>query len=117
MKAKTGDALDAFVKKLGFPHKEIVEALRKLVREAAPGLKEAINPWGNPVWVGKGEVFWLIAYENHVDFGFHRGTELQDPEGLLEGTGKRFRHVKIRDPKDVRPADLKPLIQQAVALD
>lgn len=31
-----------------------------------------------------------------MSLGFNRGAELPDPEGLLEGSGKRIRHVKIR---------------------
>ena len=28
--------------------------------------------------------------------GFYRGALLDDPAGLLEGAGKRMRHVKVR---------------------
>lgn len=32
----------------------------------------------------------------YVNLGFFRGTELADPDGLLEGSGKRLRHIKVR---------------------
>lgn len=44
MKVKSGENLDAYVERLPSPQKEIVEALLKLVRDAAPGLRETINP-------------------------------------------------------------------------
>lgn len=39
---------------------------------------------------------WLMPATNHVTLGFNYGTELPDPHHLLEGTGKLFRHVKIK---------------------
>lgn len=87
------------------------------MRDAAPGLRETINPWGNATWVGKDDVFWSIPYKGHVDFGSFRGTELRDPKDLLEGTGERLRDVKIAHSDGVRAADLIPLIEQAIALD
>lgn len=39
---------------------------------------------------------WLMPATNHVSLGFNYGAELPDPHHLLEGTGKLFRHVKIK---------------------
>ena len=39
---------------------------------------------------------WLMPAKDHVTLGFNYGAELPDPQHLLEGTGKLFRHVKIR---------------------
>lgn len=36
------------------------------------------------------------AFRSHVNVGFFHGADLTDPAGLLEGTGKYMRHVKIR---------------------
>lgn len=38
----------------------------------------------------------LAAHAKWVSLAFLRGTNLEDPEGLLEGTGKKMRHVKLR---------------------
>ncbi len=44
------------------------------------------------------DVFISVAvYSDHVNIGFHRGSELEDPKGKLNGTGKLFRHVRVRD--------------------
>jgi len=44
----------------------------------------------------QGQGFIHIAtYANHVNIGFDRGTELEDPEGLLKGTGKLIRHIRL----------------------
>jgi len=51
----------------------------------------------------------------HVNVGFFRGASLNDPARLLEGTGKRMRHVKIRPPDPVDEAALTRLIAAAYA--
>jgi len=54
--------------------------------------------------------------KNRVTFGFHSGTSLDDPEGLLEGTGKNIRHVKLRTLDDVEQRGLKNLVRAAARL-
>jgi hypothetical protein len=59
----------------------------------------------------------MKAAKNHVTFGFWRGADLDDEQGLLEGTGDKMRHIKIRKAGDVRSAAFKKLINQAVKLN
>jgi hypothetical protein len=111
-----GNDVDAFVGEIEPGKRAHVEALRSFVKKEAPGLREAIR-WGNLSWMGNKDVCWVLVYDSHVDFGFHKGTSLKDPKGLLEGTGKNLRHIKIRGPKDIKPKDFAALLKQAVALD
>lgn len=60
-------------------------------------------------------VFSLLPYSKHVTIGFARGTELPDPAGLLAGSGKVHRHVKIHTEEEVRRPELADLF--AAALD
>ena len=46
--------------------------------------------------------------------GFYRGSELADPEGLLQGTGKVIRYSHARDLADIPKEAFKGLIQEAV---
>lgn len=39
---------------------------------------------------------YVDTFTAHVDIGFFGGAELPDPVGLLEGTGKFMRHVKLK---------------------
>ena len=57
----------------------------------------------------------MVAYEKHVNLGFNRGTELSDPAGLLAGTGKLIRHVRVTDPAFADRTDVRQLIAEAVA--
>ncbi len=47
---------------------------------------------------------------------FYRGTELKDPRGLLEGSGKGMRHVKVHSMKDIGEEYFAGLIKQAASL-
>ncbi len=40
----------------------------------------------------------VVVYPRHVNLSFHRGAELDDPKGLLQGSGSKIRHVRIDDP-------------------
>jgi hypothetical protein len=55
------------------------------------------------------------AFKAHVNVGFFLGAELEDPAGLLEGTGKRMRHVKIEPDAPLDSRALGELIQASYA--
>ncbi len=97
-------------------HRELAAALRSAVLEAAPGLTETVR-MGVPTYVGRGHVLYIAEYKDHVNLGFYRGARITDRRGILEGTGKELRHVKIRDVEQARASGLKALIREAVALD
>ena len=56
---------------------------------------------------------YISAQKNDVNLGFYYGAELPDPDGLLQGTGKLLRHVKIREPKAIRGRALRQLLKLA----
>ena len=56
---------------------------------------------------------YVHAFKAHVNVGFFRGAELADPDGLLEGTGKLMRHVKLGPERDVDARALTKLIETA----
>jgi hypothetical protein len=58
---------------------------------------------------------YVNAFRAHVNVGFFRGAELPDPGGLLEGTGRMMRHVKLRPAEGVDATALRGLIRSAYA--
>lgn len=90
----------------------IAAAARELLDEGLPKARQAIK-WGYPTWVGAGNVVALADHGEHVNLQFYRGARLPDPSGLLEGTGKRMRHVKLRHARDVRTPGVKALVRAA----
>jgi hypothetical protein len=56
---------------------------------------------------------YVNAFKTHVNVGFFRGAGLADPDGLLEGSGKYMRHVKLKPDSDVDAAALGRLVTAA----
>lgn len=54
-------------------------------------------------------------YEGHVNLGFNRGAELDDPHGLLGGTGKLIRHLRLAPDTDLEDGPVAELLEAAVA--
>jgi len=97
-------------------------ATRELVFEEAPDSLELIYDAYNAVSTGYGftgrpsECFIHIAvYANWVNLGFHRGSELEDPEGLLQGTGRWIRHIRIAEAGDLEKPEVRRFIKAAAA--
>jgi hypothetical protein len=63
--------------------------------------------------VGDAAFGYVDAFSAHANVGFFFGAELDDPAGLLEGSGKRMRHVKLRWGEPVNDAALGALIAAA----
>jgi hypothetical protein len=95
---------------------DAMKRLREVVKEGAPHSAVGIK-WAQPVWEWNGPMIWMKAYPKHVDIGFWRGTEMEDPKKVLTGDGERMRHIKITSVDGI-PADaLRDLVKQAVQLN
>jgi hypothetical protein len=58
---------------------------------------------------------YVNSFKAHVNVGFFHGAALDDPAGLLDGTGKRMRHVKLTPGREIDGAALSGLIDAAYA--
>jgi hypothetical protein len=96
---------------------KVVRGLRSFVKAAVPGTKITVNSWGIPTFEAKDPFCFYMVGKNHVTFGFHYGTSLDDPERLLEGTGKNLRHVKLRTVQDLKKKGLQELVLAAAHLE
>ncbi len=95
---------------------DAMKRLREVVKEGAPHSAVGIK-WAQPVWEWNGPMIWMKAYPKHVNIGFWRGTELEDPKKVLTGDGERMRHIKLTSVEEI-PADaLRELVRQAVKLN
>ena len=62
-----------------------------------------------------GDAFIMLPiYTNHLNLGFNKGTLLEDPHGLLQGTGKLIRHIPITKTSDYRNENATQLIVEAI---
>jgi hypothetical protein len=66
------------------------------MRNCGADVRELLHD-GHPTACVEDAAFGYVnAFTSHVNVGFFLGASLDDPAGLLEGTGKRMRHVKLR---------------------
>ncbi len=96
-------------------------ALRDVVLEEAPQVIEQLyRNHPSALWYGHGLKFgemvvYIAMASAHVNLGFCRGALLPDPGGVLEGTGKTMRHIKLRSEADFERPSVRPLIRAAFA--
>lgn len=99
---------------------DIAERLRSLVIETIPDPVEKVYTGWKNISYGLGEqasqqVCYIAPRATSVNLGFPNGAQLPDPEGILLGSGKRMRHVKISGPDQIEDAPLRALIKSAMA--
>jgi hypothetical protein len=102
------------------PTQELAHALRRRIIELYPEVVEV--PWPKQKITGYGvgpkkmsEHFcYLGAFKHHVNLGFYYGVALPDPKGILEGSGKNLRHIKVRSRDMIGSPAVKQLIQAAI---
>ena len=90
--------------------------LAALIRETVPDAEEGIYhqmpSWALP---GGGRIFAHVAvYAKHANLGVGHGTRFPDPDGLLEGSGRSHRFVRVAAPGAVPKAKLVALVRHAV---
>ena len=85
----------------------------KLVRQSGNDVTELLHDGYLTACIGDFPFAYVGAFKSHVNVGFFYGAELPDPASLLEGTGKRMRHVKIKPGKELDSSALETLISKA----
>ncbi|MFQ5512652.1 MAG: DUF1801 domain-containing protein [Candidatus Krumholzibacteriia bacterium] len=94
--------------------RSLVGTLRKIVAEAVPAATETVKRgWRTITYEDEGIVCYIAPLRKHVDLGFYEGVRLRDPEKLLEGRGKKLRHIKIWKENDIRKREFEELVKEA----
>jgi hypothetical protein len=83
------------------------------MRGCGADVRELLNDGHPTACVGDAAFGYVDAFSAHVNVGFFFGAALDDPAGLLEGSGKRMRHVKLRWARPVNADALSELIVAA----
>jgi hypothetical protein len=98
-------------------HSDALGAIAKqwfeVLRGCGDDVRELLHDGHPTACVADAAFAYVNAFQAHVNVGFFRGAELADPDGLLEGTGKFMRHVKLRPAGDVDAETLLKLIETA----
>jgi hypothetical protein len=106
-------AIDAWLRAQREELRPLVETWFARMRRCGDDVRELMHDGCPTACVGDAAFGYVGAYTAHVNVGFFFGALLEDPAGLLEGTGKRGRHVKLRPGRVVDAAALARLIEVA----
>jgi hypothetical protein len=107
------------ITELGDWRGETLGRVRKLIKEADPGVVEEWKWRGVPVWSHEGIICTGETYKSAVKLTFPKGASLEDPSGLFNASleGKTWRAIDIHEGEEVDESAFKALIRQAVALN
>lgn len=108
-------AVDAWMREHAGDLGAIAQHWFGVMRQCGEDVRELLHDGHPTACVGDAAFCYVNAFKAHVNVGFFRGAEIEDPGGLLEGTGKFMRHVKLGPGRDVDAAALKGLIRTAYA--
>jgi hypothetical protein len=89
-------AVTKYIEEAAGPQAEAMRRLRQLIHATVPGIQEEFK-WGRPVFRAKKDLAYFKTTRAYLTLGFFHTQQLDDPDGLLEGTGKDMRHIKIRN--------------------
>jgi hypothetical protein len=116
--ARHKDAVAAFFANYSPNVSELAASLRERVHAAVPDAKETLDESGRVVGYGIGSgysglVCTIIPSKTGVKLGIVGGAAIDDPQGLLEGPGKRHRYVQFNQPSDLQREGIDQLLKAA----
>ena len=103
------------------PLRPVMESVRALIFEIHPDVCEVVRLGEKAASYGCGPrkmidgYAYIMPFRSWVNLGFFQGASLMDPQGLLEGTGARLRHVKLRTVADTEQPGVRALVEEAYA--
>lgn len=84
-----------------------------VLRACGKDVRELLHDKQPTACVGESAFAYVNVFKAHVNLGFFLGASLPDPDGLMEGTGKFMRHVKLGPGRAVDQAALERLVKSA----
>ena len=103
------------------PLRPVMESVRALIFEIHPDVCEVVRLGEKAASYGCGPrkmidgYAYIMPFRSWVNLGFFQGASLRDPQCLLEGTGAKLRHLKLRTVADTEQPGVRVLIEEAYA--
>ena len=115
------NALDEFLSNYPPEIRELTLKTRALIQKLLPGIMEIVDPPSKIIAYGFSpkyiDLICAIApYKTYINLIFSNGTELDDPDKLLTGTGKHARHIKVTSVSTLENPMFHKLVKQAFIL-
>ncbi|MGB9198657.1 MAG: DUF1801 domain-containing protein [Terriglobales bacterium] len=108
-------AIDAWMKEHAGELGAIAREWFEVMRGCGDEVRELLHDGCPTACLGDAPFGYVNVFTSHVNVGFFQGAGLPDPAGLLQGSGKFMRHVKLRAGTAVDAVELRRLIAAAYA--
>jgi hypothetical protein len=106
-------AVDAWMRARPDALRAIARRWFDVMRDCGADVRELLHDGHPTACAGDAAFGYVNAFTAHVNVGFFQGAGLADPAGLLQGSGRRMRHVKLRPDGAIDAAALAALIEAA----
>lgn len=106
-------AIEAWFEKFPDPLRLMVRPWFDRMRGCGADVRELLQDGCPVACIGDVPFAYVNAFKAHAAVGFFLGAQLADPAGLLEGEGRRMRHVKLRPGQALDAEALEALIREA----
>jgi len=106
-------AIDAWMKEHASELGDIARRWFEAMRKCGDEVRELLHDGCPVACLGDAPFAYVNVFTSHVNVGFFHGASLTDPDGLLQGTGKFMRHVKLRPGTATNAAAPRRLIDMA----
>lgn len=97
-------------------HHQLIRDIRSAIIASGHNFNEGIK-WGTPCYwlpeISRRTIPWIQPHNNYVRLGFFNGATMPDPDNLLEGTGKKLRHIKIYEVTESNRQTLTTYVQNS----
>lgn len=117
---KTEQQIDEYLMPFSGKIQTLAQQLRTYLKTETHPTFELVADSNISVNIGYGftEKAWdcycaIIVYSKHINISLPSGVGIPDPEGILHGTGKRIRHIKINDFEDIKKPAVMDILMQA----
>ncbi len=114
-------ALLHFLRPFRVPVRKLALSMRRLVLSEMEPCVESIYDAYNALALGYGPtgrmndgICHIAIYARHVNLGFNHGAQLEDPRGILQGSGKWIRHITVREAGSLNPRVIRDYLRRAL---
>ena len=112
---KRDPAVEAWLSEEPVELRSLAQKWFEKMRQCGDDVRELIHDGCPVVCVEDAAFGYVNSFKSHVNVGFFYGAELDDSSGLLEGNGRRMRHVKLRAGRELNSEALARLIDASYA--
>ncbi len=113
------DIFDAWLAEQSADLRDVISEIRTTIVASGQNFREGIK-WGSPSYwlpeVSRRNICYIAPHTDYVRLGFFNGALMHDPDGMLEGTGKKLRHIKVYKVDDTNRQTLTDYVTAATKL-